>query len=45
MPGSVKVRDLALVFPDEELWRELSFPKEWWLGVADLCLELGVLGV
>ena len=44
-PGSVKVCDLALVFPDEELWRELSFPKERWLGVADLCLELGVLGV
>ena len=45
IPGSVKVRDLALVFPDEESWRELSFPKERWLGVADLCLELGVLGV
>ena len=44
-PGSVKVRDLALVFPDEESWHELSFPKERWLGVADLCLELGVLGV
>ena len=44
-PGSVKVRDLALVLPDEVLWRELSFPKERWLGVADLCLELGVLGV
>ena len=44
-PGSVKVHDLALVFPDEESWRELSFPKERWLGVADLCLELGVPGV
>ena len=44
-PGSVRVRDLALVFPDEELWRELSSLKERWLGVADLCLELGVPGV
>ena len=44
-PGSVKVRGLALVFPDEELWRELSSLKERWLGVADLCLELGVPGV
>ena len=42
--GSVKVRDLALVLPDE-VWREPVFPKEPWLGVADLCLELGVLGV
>ena len=45
IPGSVKVRDLALAFPDEELWRELSSLKERWLGVADLCLELGVPGV
>ena len=44
-PGSVKVRDLALVFPDEESWRELLFPKERWLGVTDLCLGLGVPGV
>ena len=45
IPGSVKVRDLALVFPDEESWRELSSLKERLLGVADLCLELGVPGV
>ena len=44
IPGSVRVRDLALVLPDE-VWREPVFPKERWLGVADLCLELGVLGV
>ena len=44
-PGSVKVRDRALVFLDDESWRELSSLKERWLGVADLCLELGVLGV
>ena len=43
-PGSVKVHDLALVFPDE-VWREPVSPKEQWLEVADLCLELGVLGV
>ena len=45
IPGSVKVRDLVLVFPDEESRCELLFPKERWLGVTDLCLELGVLGV
>ena len=44
IPSSVKVRDLAPVLPDE-VWHEPVFPKEWWLGVADLCLELGVLGV
>ena len=44
-PGSVKVRDLALELPDEKLWREPVFLEERWLGVADLCLELGVLGV
>ena len=44
IPGSVKVHDLALVLPDE-VWREPVFLEEWWLGVADLCLELGVLGV
>ena len=45
MPGSVKVRDLALELSDEKSWREPVFPEEWWLGVADLYLELGVLGV
>ena len=44
-PGSVKVRDLALVPLDEVSWREPVFPEEWWLRVADLCLELGVPGV
>ena len=45
IPGSVKVRDLALELSDEKSWREPVFPEERWLGVADLCLELGVLGV
>ena len=44
-PGSVKVHDLALELSDEKSWREPVFLEEWWLGVADLCLELGVLGV
>ena len=44
IPGSVRVHDLALVLPDE-VWHEPVSPKEWWLGVADLCLKLGVLGV
>ena len=44
IPSSIRVRDLALVLPDE-VWHEPVFPKEPWLGVADLCLELGVLGV
>ena len=45
IPGSVKVRDLALELSDEKFWREPVFPEEWWLGVTDLCLILGVLGV
>ena len=44
IPGSVRVRDLVLVFPDE-VWHEPVFSEELWLRVADLCLELGVLGV
>ena len=44
IPSSVRVRDLALVFPDE-VWHEPVVPEERWLGVADLCLKLGVLGV
>ena len=43
--GSVKVRGLALELSDEKSWCEPVFPEERWLGVADLCLELGVLGV